>query len=225
MNADRPLILCEGQTDPVYLRAAIQALANKHPTLATINNGKLSLRVRFFKYSTQARDILQLRGGVSDIKFFLIGWNKTLASIKYQPSPHPVIILIDNDNGAKEIFSVLSSMFNVTATIKTDVPFYHLGGRLYLVKTPTIGTEGLSCIENFLPDSVLKTVVNGKHFNLTKKHQAPNEYGKAVLAEQVVRPNAATIDFSAFEPLLARLDAVVLAHCLAAANATNLPQT
>jgi RNA-directed DNA polymerase len=135
----------------------------------------------------------------------------TCRSAAYQPSQHPVIVLIDNDSGAKEIFSVLSSIYNTTATLTTDVPFYHLGGALYLVKTSAIGVDGISCIETFLPARVLQTVVNGKTFSPNKKHQAPGEYGKVVLAEQVVRPNAATIDFTGFEPLLTRLDAV-MAH-------------
>ena len=194
----KPFILCEGPTDPVYLKSAIQKLAASHPSLAAIAKGKIALKIKFFKYSPQSRDVLQLRGGAPDLKFFLLNWKKLADDIKHKPTKHPVIVFVDNDKGSKDIFSVLSSVFKVTANFKTDLPFYHLEGHLYLVKTPTRGGDGSSYIENVFPDAVLKTQVDGKTFSPNKEHQAPNEYGKVVLAEKVVRPNVATIDFSGF---------------------------
>jgi RNA-directed DNA polymerase len=56
---------------------------------------------------------------------------------------------------------------------------------------------------------VLSTKIDGKTFNPDKEHDAPGEFGKVVFAERIVRPQAATIDFSGFDPLLARIDAVL----------------
>jgi len=209
IDPKHPLILCEGPTDPVYLKAAIRKLAAAHPKLAAVAKGSLTLKIKFFKYSQQSKDILQLRGGVSDLKYFLLHWKKLLPNFGNKPTKHPVIVFIDNDSGSEEIFSVLSNLFNVTANLKTDLPFYHLGGHLYLIKTPMKGGDGSSYIENFLPDAALQTLIEGKSFSPNKEHQAPNEYGKVILAEKVVRPNAAVIDFSGFESILARIDAVI----------------
>lgn len=210
-----PLILCEGPTDSIYLKAAIRKLAVAHPKLVAVADGSLTLKVKFFKYKRLAKDgqakddVLRLQGGTGDLKFFLLQWKKELPKFQHGPPKHPVIVFIDNDKGAGGIFNVLSSTFNVTAELKTDLLFYHLGGHLYLIKTPIIGGDGSSCIENFLPDAALQVQIDGKSFSPNKKHQAPNEYGKVVLAENVIRPNAATIDFSGFEAILARIDAVI----------------
>ena len=80
---------------------------------------------------------------------------------------------------------------------------------LYLVKTPEIGQDGTSCIEDFFPQSLLKTELDGKTFNPNKDHGADGEYCKFHFADQVVRPNAGKIDFSGFVPLLKRIAAVI----------------
>jgi len=123
---------------------------------------------------------------------------------------HPVIVLIDNDDGATKIFNFLrSKKFNITIDYHTDLPFYHLSGPLYLVKTPAKGDDDKSCPEDFFDPALLATKLDGKSFNPDKEHDAPGEYGKVVFAERVVRPQTNSIDFSGFEPLLSRIDAVI----------------
>ncbi len=205
-----PLIICEGPTDSVYLKSAIRKLATAHPKLASTKNGKLSIDVNFFKYSKQSRDLLQLRGGSSDLKFFLEVWSDKLAKYKHRPMKHPVIVLIDNDDGATQIFKLLQSKkFGTTINHATDVSFYYLGGPLYLIKTPIQGPDNKSCPEKFFDPALLTTKIDGKTFNPDKEHDAPGEYGKVIFAERVVRPQAATIDFSGFDPILTRIEAVI----------------
>jgi retron-type reverse transcriptase len=210
IDPGKPLVICEGPTDPVYLKSAIRKLAKAHPKLASTKDGKLSLNVNFFKYSKQSKDLLQLRGGSGDLKYFLEAWNDKLAKYKYRPMTHPVIVLIDNDDGATKIFNLLQSKkFNTTISHATDLSFYHLGGPLYLIKTPNKGTDNKSCPEDFFDPTLLATKIDGKIFNPNKEHEAPGEYGKVIFAERIVRPQAATIDFSGFDPLLARIDAAI----------------
>lgn len=210
IDPPKPLIISEGPTDPVYLKSAIRSLAAAHPKLASIENGKLSFKINFFKYSRQSRDLLQLRGGSSDLKFFIAAWQVKSEKFKHCPMKHPIIVLIDNDDGAKDIFSLLKGKaFNITIGLETDSPFYHLNGPVYLVKTPIKAAAHASCIEDFFDPTVLSTKVDGKTFNPDKEHDAPGEYGKIVFAERVVRPNAHKIDFNGFAPLLARIDAVI----------------
>jgi RNA-directed DNA polymerase len=105
----KPLILCEGPTDSVYLKSAIRKQAALHPKLISTKDGKTSLNVHFFKYSKQSKDLLQLRGGSPDLKFFLEAWKEKLVKFKHRPMKHPVIVLIDNDDGATQIFKLLQS--------------------------------------------------------------------------------------------------------------------
>ena len=206
----KPLIICEGPTDPVYLKSAIRRLAEAHPLLISTMNGKLIFNVNFFKYSKQSRDLLQLRGGSGDFKYFIAGWKERFAKLKYCPINHPVIMVIDNDDGARDIFKLLQGRsFGVAIGWDIDAPFYHLSGPLYLIKTPIKVAEHKSRIEDFFDPALLATLVDGKTFNPDKEHDAPGEYGKVVFAEKVVRPNAHNIDFTGFDPLLKRIDAVI----------------
>jgi RNA-directed DNA polymerase len=215
----KPLIVCEGPTDAVYLKCAIRSLAAAHPKLASppkdtktaTKDGKIRVDVNFFRYSSQSRDLLQLRGGSADLKFFIESWKKNIARYKYRPAEHPVIVLVDNDEGANDIFKLLQNKnkFGLTISHATDDPFYHLGDHLYLVKTPVRGADNRSCPEDFFEQKVRDTKVDGKVFNPNKEHDAPGEYGKVVFAEKVVRPHSHQINFSGFEQLLARFDAVL----------------
>ena len=120
-----------------------------------------------------------------------------------------MIVLIDNDNASREIFSTLRKNYGVSIDIKSPDAFFHVTHNLYLVKTPGVHGDGTSCIEDFFPRSLLETKLDGKTFNPHKEHDAPGEYGKFLFAEKVVRANADTIDFSGFTPLLERIASVI----------------
>ncbi len=91
--------------------------------------------------------------------------------------------------------------------------FYYLGLNLYLIKTPEKTTAPhKSCIEDMFDPALLKTPLDGKMFDPNKEHNAPGKYGKVAFAERVVVPNAATIDFSGFVPLIDRIVAALDHH-------------
>jgi RNA-directed DNA polymerase len=217
----KPLLLCEGQTDSIYLRAAIRALPAFHGKLIDEVNGKHIHRLTFFNYSKQAKDLLQLGGGTGDFKYFLTAYKKLVPKFSHAPMEHPVIILIDNDSGSKNVFSLMTSLFHVTASIATDLPFYQLSSNLYVVKTPPVAADGSSYIEQLFDPSLLATIVDGKKFNPNKEHDAPGEYGKKIFAEKVVRPNQSSIDFTKFAVILDRIVAVVDHHAASKAAATG----
>lgn len=204
-----PLLIPEGKTDSIYLRSAIRMLPAFQPRLGKIENGKLKSAIRFMKYSRTVHDVLQLGGGTGDFKHFILGYREMLKMFGYRPLAHPVILLIDNDDGAKDVFSVAKNLGAAGISLKSAAPFYRLADNLYLVKTPDIGKIGKSCIEDLFDPSVTTVEVAGKKFDPNKKHGEAEKYGKTVFAEQVVRPNAATIDFSKFAPLLNRIIAVL----------------
>lgn len=214
INPPQPLVICEGPTDPVYLKSAIRRLAAAHPLLASVLGGKPELKIKFFNYSDQARDFLQLRGGSGDLLRFLISWRDAFDRYDFRPTEHPVIILIDNDDGAKDIFSFLNNRKNYGLDISWDKndPFFHLHGPLYLVKTPALGADHKSCPEDFFDVALLKEELDGKSFNKENKINSPTEYGKVVFATRVVRPKAGAIDFAGFTPLLERIEAVIRDH-------------
>ncbi len=217
----KPVLLCEGPTDSIYLKAAIGMLPAFRASLSEVKDGKFTHRVNFFKYSKQAKDLLQLRGGTGDLKYFLTAYKNLVPKYGHAPMEHPVILLIDNDSGSKNVFSLMSSLFHVTATLSTNLPFYRLSQNLYLIKTPPVEADGSSYIEQFFEPVVLGTVLDGKKFNHEKVHDAPGEYGKVVFAEKVVIPEQAKINFANFTPILERIVAAIGDHKAAKAAAKS----
>jgi RNA-directed DNA polymerase len=204
-----PLIVSEGKTDVIYLKIAIWRLLDYQPRLGKVQDGKFVSAIRFMNYSHTVHDILQLGGGTGDLKHLIARYQKTLRTFKHAPLLWPVIIAVDNDDGARDVFAVAKANGGPTISHATTAPFYHLGANLYLVKTPENGADHKTCIEDLFPRALLDTVIDGKTFDPNKEHEAEGKYGKLVFAERVVKPNADSIDFSRFGQLLNRVVAVL----------------
>jgi 5S rRNA maturation endonuclease (ribonuclease M5) len=203
------MIVCEGKTDNVYLSLAIRHLPQFQPRLAAPSDRHFKLAISIFSYRNEAHKILDLYGSASWLKPFMDSYAAQMQRFQYRPLHHPVIVLIDNDEGAGEIFSMLKKRYGVAVDLKSTKPFYHVTHNLYLVKTMESAGDGKSSIEDAFEQSVRDTVLDGKKFNPNKKHKADGEYGKQVFAEKVVRAQAATINFKGFAPLLDRLVAAI----------------
>lgn len=212
VRLDRPLIVCEGKTDNIYLKHAIRQLTDFHPKLGAWESSSFKSAVRFFDYTDRARELLQLSGGAGNLKnyFFIKNcYAKDIRGFKHRLLAHPVIILIDNDDGASDIFRALKENFNISIDFESVDAFFHITDNLYLVKTPSKDKKMKSCIEDFFDSNLLETKLDGKKLNLKKGHGADGEYGKYVFAKNVIRPNADKIDFSGFKPLLERVVAAI----------------
>ena len=223
-----PMIICEGKTDNVYLRCAIRSLVRQYPSLATfVALDKIKLSVSLFKYSKLNSHLLGLSGGAPQLKTFISEFSRGAAKYRSQKSPFPVIVLIDNDKGAKEIFSTIKATTKTVTKIDGSLPYYHIAQGLYVVPTPKLNGVAESKIEDFFPAKTLSEVLDGKRFNPENEDLKPDEYGKHYFAEYVVKKNQDSIDFSGFKPLLDVISTIILQsvnqHMNAVNHATHLP--
>lgn len=205
----KPLIVCEGKTDNVYLSLAIRHSANFHPALGKSTPDGFERAVALFNQTNQTHRILELDGGSGNLKFFIQRYKTLMASFRHKPQAHPVIVLIDNDDGAKDVFPMIGSTYKKAITHASNDAFFHLTDNLYLVKTPSLPNKQKTCVEDLFEPSVLKTTVDGKKFNPDKEMDAGGEYGKHVFAEKVVRPKASNLNWVGFQPLLQRICDVI----------------
>ena len=157
---------------------------------------------------------MDLGGGTGDLKSILldylcnlVGKKKSPKPFKHKPLTHPVILVLDNDDGLETVARTVKKVFGVLITATSTDDFYHVTENLYLIKTPE--TNGSSCIEDLFPDELKDTRLKGKKFNATGKIDPQTEYGKEIFAKSVVKPNSHNIDFSGFDPLLDRTVAVL----------------
>lgn len=204
-----PLIVTEGVSDITYLQCAISALANKFPLLGKEDNGKVIRLVHFLKPSGTSRNLLNLGQGTGGQGSLIDCYTNSLKNYVHKPMASPVIVLCDNDDGAKKLFKSASSKGGQKVDTSTTDPFYHLGENLYLVKVPEGNAPQQLEIESLFQPALLKTKLNGKAFDPKKDHGDATYYGKVVFAESVVRANAGKVDFSGFEELLSRIEGVL----------------
>lgn len=209
---DRPVIVCEGKTDSIYLDAAIRHLPAYAGTLFEEKGGKKASKIGYFNYSGITRHVMSLGGGASQFPPFINRYAAMVRTYQYAPLKHPVILLIDNDDGAKGASGIFKSIKHTTITHNTALPFYRITHNLYLVKTPEAGVDGYSKIEDLFSQETLEIELNGKKFNSGGKINPLTDYGKLVFAERIVAPQAANIDFSGFVPLLDRIVATINYH-------------
>ena len=207
-----PAIICEGDTDNVYLAHAIHKLVSTYPKLAIKEaSGKFKLNIRLHKYSNKTTSrILKIHGGTGQLANFITEYYKQINGFKAPGAFHPVIVLIDNDKGKSNVTSAVEKI--IGKAISGSESFIHVCRNLYLVLTPIIAPAIESCIEDCFDKDTLSTIHHRKKFNPAKKIDPATEYGKVVFAHEVVRPNAAKLNFDGFKPLLDRIQTVIDEH-------------
>jgi RNA-directed DNA polymerase len=205
--APRPIIVCEGKTDNVYMRCAIRRLGASYPRLFADEK----LLVRFFKYSeSRTGKIMDLTGGVGGICKLLKSYHEDIKFYFKAPlSQHPVIVLIDNDSGANSIYEAVAGI-TMQKKPQGRRDFIYVTGNLYIVPTPFGPRNTPTAIEDFFDTKTLEKELNLKTFNRKNNVEDSEKfYGKAAFARDVVAKEFGTIDFSKFKAILDRIENVL----------------
>lgn len=225
-TATTPVIICEGKTDNVYLKHAIRSLAPAFPKLASVDaSGKITLKIRLYRYTrTSTGRVLGLKdGGSGDLGNFIGSYKKDIERFAAPGLANPVIILFDSDNGAGSICGAAKKAHRLSKSVLYSDPFTQVVKNLYLVSTPIPQGQTQSQIEDFFDAMTKNMTLSGRTFMPTNDPDKTQFYGKAEFAEKVVAAHAATIDFSGFTPLLARVVAAIddyASHISAPSSAT-----
>lgn len=210
-SCGKPTVISEGKTDNIYLQSAILSLAEKFPELAQKNSdGKYSLKINFFKYTNQSKRLLEISGGSSDLAKFVGTYSDLCESFSAPRTSNPVIILIDNDQGAKKVYSAVKESSKSKENPDKGKPYHYVAQNLYVVATPLLNGAPESKIEDFFNKETLNAKFKGKSFNVENVKLSEREYGKHIFSESVIKPNRKKIDFSGFTPLLEVLNKIVV---------------
>ena len=215
--APAPVIICEGETDNIYLTHAIRSLVAEFPDLAEVlPDKKIRLKVRLYKYphSSTARLLGLMDGGSSVLGKFIAAYKKETKKFTGPGLTSPVVIVYDHDQGAGSVRSAIKEAAKVVVT--DGDPFVHVIKNMYAVHTPGANP---SKIEDVFDAATKATLVDGKSFNDGNDFDAARHYGKKVFAHKVVRAKADSLNFEGFRPLLTNIVAAILKH-----KASNPPQ-
>jgi hypothetical protein len=208
----KPVILCEGDTDNIYLKYAIRSLASDFPELAAITKEKMiALKVRIYRHpKSSTTRLLDLgSGGNGSLLNFMSSYKRE--TTHFGPGlAEPVIVVYDNDSGGIAMRKGIKQQFKVAST--GSEPFIHIFKNLYAVPTPLVPNSKETEIEHLFDTETRATQVGGKTFSLEKEIDEETQYGKRVFAEEVISAKATKIDFSGFKPLLTNIVAAIKAH-------------
>ena len=206
---DKPVIVCEGKTDVIYLRCAIKNLADDFPRLATKKpDGTVELNVRLYdRPSGTARIMGMDSGGSGNLASFINTFRKEANKLHGPERQHPVILLYDNDKGAESVQRAMKKK----PPEGRDSEYCCVLKNLYAVPTPLHAGEEESEIEDFFDSTTKKALIRGKTFSSAREIDPNTEYGKKDFANAVGR-RWKSIDFDGFRSLLQLFTCVIAAH-------------
>lgn len=213
----KPIILTEGKTDILYLKAAIKNLYLEFPNLVEKSQGNFNFKISFYNYSKLNRYLLNIipsGGGILRVLTpqYLFPSDSLISN-------HPTILLLDNEekegkplsrllgNGKlkKEIVKKdFASLDKTKITLKgSDELFNRVNGvdKFFILAIPRIESDKESDIENLFTEDFIKE----QEFD-RKNKGAKNELSK------IVSRDYKKIDFTNFKPLLENLTNIVQAN-------------
>ena len=209
---EKPVIVCEGETDSIYIASAISALGDHYPSLI---NAKLKpgehkrFNVRFVKHSSIAGRLLELNGGTDALKNFCrIYVEQTKKFTGCLPS-RPTIVIVDNDKAGRDVVNYAQGIAkNQGLPVIAGLNYVFTRPNLYVVRIQSPANEPNCVIEQLFPDQLLKTKLGSKVLTLSNHKVGDNEYGKMYFAKHVI-PNADPKDFLGFTQLLDSLVEII----------------
>jgi RNA-directed DNA polymerase len=216
--ASKPVLICEGWTDYVYIENALRKLASNYPSLISFDSdGKSTFLIKRFKESkSHTAEILGIKGGTGDFKKFIPSYKKEFEHFSAPGMEKPVILLVDNDSAGREVLGAVANMVKKSSRAKTKIdhnePYIHVHRNLYLILTPLQENQKESKIEDLFDASTLEVKIDGKSFNPSNENATETTYSKAVFARKVVEEMASSINFEGFVPLLDRIAKVIEIH-------------
>jgi RNA-directed DNA polymerase len=134
---------------------------------------------------------------------------------------NPVILLVDNDDGAKPVYSAVKDAGNPRPS--GNEQFVHIAGNLYLIATPLAPGAASSVIEDAFGTLPNTLKIGGKTFNPDDKTFDDTLHFDKHIFSEYVKDKASQIDFTGFVELLDRVVAVIETHKKAIAPANAAP--
>jgi hypothetical protein len=210
--AQLPVVIGEGPTDSIYLTHAVHRLVDSYPMLASkASQGKVKLGVRFYKYYGRRNGrILAMKGGTADLAKLIYLYHRECHRFSATGAVHPIIVVIDNDSGAKGIYDLVKAIAKIKPSGAED--FIPVTGNLYVVATPIPTGASSSVIEDAFDLTTKNIKIDGKQFVPHNSLDSGTHYGKMVFAHKVIAKQHEKISFDGFKPLLNRIKAVIEYH-------------
>ena len=229
-----PTVITEGNTDILYLKAALIKYCKKYPSLVSKNeDGKYTFHFSFFNKTRHWSYFYGLSSDGGDaMKVLYYCYTKGhnypdywtyFTKLNPGATHFPIICLLDNEaakakdkNAPKKPLHSLLNTIGANEVFKTTlqndlyIPLVEKSN-LFLLINPLVDGKKECEIEDLFTEETLKHKIDGKEFRRDVDCKNTNFYGKAVFAQYIIG-NWENIDFSRFVPLLDALNHIVTTY-------------
>ena len=207
--SQRPMIVTEGKTDSIYIKAALKNLYKEYPKLIEKKEGKFSFKISFFKRTNRMKYFFNIHHNGADtlinIYNFYTGSNNFPNYYEYlkakngEINQNPIFILFDNEqNKNGKPLQKIKQNIGIKDKI---VGSRQIEGNLYILTNPLVKGLAECEIEDLFDDAVLNVELNNKLFSREDKFDNKEFFGKKFFADYINR-NYRKINFDSFRPLL-----------------------
>lgn len=223
---EKPLIITEGKTDVLYIKAALKKYYKYFPNLITKkDNGNFVFHVNFFKRKQKHSYYLNLvKDGADTIKniysncYIKTKNNKNITTVhdfkklRGERETNPVILIFDNemvsnkDRPLKKFLNEIKVNASQKDKLKENL-YINICDNLYLC-TYQLNNKEACEIEDLFPADVLEHEINGRKFSKKDSTHDNGFYGKNEFS-QYVYSNYESIDFSNFISLLSAINEII----------------
>lgn len=220
----KPIIVTEGKTDIVYLKAALKNLYKEYPNLITKNSdGSFEFKVSFLKKSKRLAHFLGIvQDGGSALKniYNFFGSNTKEAppylsyfkKISHTLPVNPVILMFDNEikSGNKKPIGnfILHAKLDKKKGILEDKYMVNIIDNLYLLTVPLIDGKPECDIEDLFEKDTLSHKINGREFCKKDKYDHSKYYGKEIFSKYIL-DNYTDIKFNKFRLVLNNINDIM----------------
>lgn len=225
---EKPLIITEGKTYVLYIKAALKKYYKYFPNLITKkDNGNFVFHVNFFKRKQKHSYYLNLvKDGADTIKniysncYIKTKNNKNITTVHDfkklcgERETNPVILIFDNemvsnkDRPLKKFLNEIKVNASQKDKLKENL-YINICDNLYLCTYQLNNKEACEIeIEDLFPADVLEHEINGRKFSKKDSTHDNGFYGKNEFS-QYVYSNYESIDFSNFISLLSAINEII----------------
>lgn len=211
----KPLIVVEGKTDIVYIKAALKKHYNDYPSLIQKNGDRYEYKISFLTRTPRMGFFLNISSGGADTMKNIyniytgnVGFPNLFKCLTEESKcvpEKPVILIFDNEQISDKPLKNFKSHIKTRKDLNLSDQII---GNLFMTTNPLV--KGLkNCeIEDLFDDSVLSLKISGKDFSGEKDFDTSEHYGKVILASYISN-NYKLISFERFKPMLDELNDIV----------------
>lgn len=221
---EKPLIVTEGKTDILYIKAALKKMCTDYPNLIKKKDEQFKFKVSFLKRSNlleylfgfgkdgadSMKNLYNYFNGNNDFKDYYHYFQK----YSHHKPKSPIIFIFDNElkNNKKPLSNFINHV-NMNNSSKSEFEkrlFIKLieDSNLFLATNHLVKEKEECEIEDLFDDELLELKLNGKAFDRSGKKDNEKYYSKDIFSKYIMK-NYKDINFERFKPFLNNLSVII----------------